>query len=340
MFFATLHHFTAPPACKRLREILFSLNRLCSWLLPAKIDTMTLPFAGLLAYPITPLRDDDELDLASLAHLVRNASFAGISGVSVLATSGAGVTFDRGERQAVVQTAVESAAMVGTSEGLRESTMPVYAAVSAPSTLEVVRLAQDAQSAGASGLLLAPFSYLPLSDTEVRALFLAVSEATTLPICFYNKPMQTHFDVSPVTLAYLASNTHLRAVKDTMRREDVVGRVGELRAAVGPDFSIGLSSDVQLLDERPDVDAWHSGLAGMLPGEYIRVWRLAQAGAPQGASLARLQAIAHALAGMTHPIGALHALSNVIGVPTAAPRGPFAAATLEETWQLSAATNG
>lgn len=340
MFFATLHHFTAPPACKRLREILFSLNRLCSWLLPAKIDTMTLPFAGLLAYPITPLRDDDELDLASLAHLVRNASFAGISGVSVLATSGAGVTFDRGERQAVVQTAVESAAMVGTSEGLRESTMPVYAAVSAPSTLEVVRLAQDAQSAGASGLLLAPFSYLPLSDTEVRALFLAVSEATTLPICFYNKPMQTHFDVSPVTLAYLASNTHLRAVKDTMRREDVVGRVGELRAAVGPNFSIGLSSDVQLLDERPDVDAWHSGLAGMLPGEYIRVWRLAQAGAPQGASLARLQAIAHALAGMTHPIGALHALSNVIGVPTAAPRGPFAAATLEETWQLSAATKG
>lgn len=340
MFFATLHHFTAPPACKRLREILFSLNRLCSWLLPAKIDTMTLPFAGLLAYPITPLRDDDELDSASLAHLVRNASFAGISGVSVLATSGAGVTFDRGERQAVVQTAVESAAMVGTSEGLRESTMPVYAAVSAPSTLEVVRLAQDAQSAGASGLLLAPFSYLPLSDTEVRALFLAVSEATTLPICFYNKPMQTHFDVRPVTLAYLASNTHLRAVKDTMRREDVVGRVGELRAAVGPNFSIGLSSDVQLLDERPDVDAWHSGLAGMLPGEYIRVWRLAQAGAPQGASLARLQAIAHALAGMTHPIGALHALSNVIGVPTAAPRGPFAAATLEETWQLSAATKG
>ncbi|MDD0858323.1 hypothetical protein NHF46_12195 [Arthrobacter alpinus] len=125
-----------------------------------------------------------------------------------------------------------------------------------------------------------------------------------------------------------------------MRREDVAGRVGELRAAVGPNFSIGLSADVQLLDERPDVDAWHSGLAGMLPGEYIKVWRLAQAGAPQGASLARLQAIAHVLAGMTHPIGALRALSNVIGVPTAAPRGPFAAATLEATWQLSAATNG
>lgn len=301
---------------------------------------MTQPFAGLLAYPITPLRDDDELDLAWLAHLVRNASFAGISGVTVLATSGAGVTFDRGERQAVVQMAVESAVMVGTSEGLRESPMPVYAAVSAPSTREVVRLAQDAESAGASGLLLSPFSYLPLSDAEVRALFLAVSEATTLPICFYNKPLQTHFDVSPATLAYLASNTRLRAVKDTMRREDVAGRVSELRAAVGPNFSIGLSADVQLLAERPEVDAWHTGLAGLLPGDYIEVWRIAQAGAPQGASLARLQAIAHALAGMPHAIGALHALSNVIGVPTAAPRGPFAAATQEETWQLSAALNG
>ncbi|WP_449372980.1 dihydrodipicolinate synthase family protein [Arthrobacter psychrolactophilus] len=298
---------------------------------------MTQPFTGLLAYPITPLANDDELELSSLAHLVRNVSFAGVSGVTVLATSGAGVTFDRGERQAVVQTAVESAMLVGTCEGLRESVMPVYAAVSAPSTREVVRLAQDAERAGATGVLLAPFSYLPLSDTEVRALFLTVSEATALPICFYNKPAQTQYDVSPATLAYLAAHTHVRAVKDTMRRPDVAGRVGELRAAVGPNFSIGLSADVQLLAQLPDVDAWHTGLAGLLPGEYIKVWRLAAAGEPQGDSLTRLQGIAHALASTPHPIGALHALSNIIGVETAPPRGPFAAATLEETWRISAA---
>jgi 4-hydroxy-tetrahydrodipicolinate synthase len=301
---------------------------------------MTQPFTGLLAYPITPLTDDGELDLISFAHLVRNTAFAGLSGVTVLATSGAGVTFDRGERQLVVQTAVESAVMVGTSEGSRESAIPVYAAVSAPSAREVVRLAQDAERAGAAGLLLAPFSYLPLSDTEVRALFMAVAEATALPICFYNKPVQTQFDVSPATLAYLAANAHVTAVKDTMRRDDVEDRVSSLRSAVGPEFSVGLSADVQLLAERPDVDAWHTGLAGLLPGDYINVWRQAREGGQQGASLARLQTIAQSLAGMPHAIGALHALSNVIGVPTAGPRAPFAAATQEETWQLSSAIIG
>ncbi|AIY00591.1 hypothetical protein ART_0992 [Arthrobacter sp. PAMC 25486] len=301
---------------------------------------MTQPFTGLVAYPITSLAHDGEPDLISFAHLVRNTAFAGLPGVTVLATSGAGVTFDRAERQSVVQTAVESALMVGTSEGSRESILSVYTAVSAPSTREVVRLAEDAERAGAAGLVLAPFSYLPLSDREVRVLFMAVAEATALPICFYNKPAQTQFDVSPATLAFLAANARVMAVKDTMRRDNVAGRVRELREAVGQAFSIGLSSDVQLLAELPEVDAWHTGLAGLLPGEYANVWRLARAGGLQGASLARLQTIAQSLAGMPHAIGALHALSNVIGVPTAGPRGPFAAATQEETWQLGSAIHG
>ncbi|ALV45559.1 hypothetical protein MB46_08705 [Arthrobacter alpinus] len=298
---------------------------------------MTHPFTGLVAYPITPLMDDGELDLGALSHLVRNAVAAGVSGVTVLATSGAGVTFDRAERHAVVESAVE-AAQERVAPGAPY--VPVYAAISAPSTREVVSLAQDAERAGAAGVLLAPFSYLPLSDTEVRALFRDVAEVTALPICFYNKPVQTQFDVSPTTLAYLAANARVASVKDTMRRDDVAGRVSDLRDAVGPEFSIGLSADVQLLAERPDVDAWHSGLAGLLPGEYINVWRLARAGGQQGASLARLQTIAQALAGMPHPIGALHSLSNAIGVPTAGPRGPYAAASQEETWQLGSAFHG
>lgn len=301
---------------------------------------MTQPFTGLLAYPITPLMNDGEPDLASLAHLVRNSSFAGASGVTVLATSGAGVTFDRGERSAVVQAAVETAMVMGTVDGARESAMPVYAAVSAPSTREVVGLAKDAEHAGAAGLVLAPFSYLPLSDSEVRALFLSVADAAGLPICFYNKPQQTQYDISPETLAYLSDEANVVAVKETMRRPDVNERVARFREVTATGFSIGLSSDVQLLNELPDVDAWHTGLAALLPGEYAHVWRAARAGEPHGAGLARLQSIAAELAGMPHPIGALHALANVIGIPTPGPRGPFAAATQEETWQLARANNG
>lgn len=293
---------------------------------------MTQPFTGLLAYPITPLTHDDEPDLGALAQLVRGACQAGVSGVTVLATSGAGVTFDRGERSAVVQAAKEAA-----SAG--EDTLPVYAAVSAAATREVLDLARDAEQAGADGLVLTPFSYLPLSDGEVRALFLAVSDATELPLCFYNKPQQTQYDLSPQTLAYLADAANVVAVKETMRRPDVNERVAQFRDVTGNGFCVGLSSDVHLLQELPDVDAWHTGLAGLLPREYARVWQLAMAGEQQGAELSMLASIAQTLAGMPHPIGALHALSKVIGFPTEGPRGPFSAATQEETWQLSSAIN-
>ena len=240
------------------------------------------------------------------------------------------MTFDRGERHAVVEASVE-AAQAG------ERTIPVYVAVSAASTREVLNLARDAERAGANGLLLAPFSYLPLSDGEVRALFSAVADATALPICFYNKPVQTQYDVAPVTLAHLAASANLVAVKETMRRDNLGARIGQLRDAVGDGFSIGLSSDVHLLAELPRVDAWHTGLAALLPAEYAEVWRNAQSATPQGDGLVRLKTVARALSEMRHPLGALHAVANSLGIPTAGPRGPFASATADEAAHLLSA---
>lgn len=294
---------------------------------------MSQPFAGLFSYPLTPLTQDGEPNLGALARLVRNSLTAGVSGVTVLATSGAGVTFDRGERHAVVEAAVE-AAQAG------ERSIPVYVAVSAVSTREVRNLARDAEQAGANGLLLTPFSYLPLSDSEVRVLFSEIGDATGLPLCFYNKPVQTQYDVAPETLAHLAESTTVVAVKETMRRDNLDARIRQLREAVGDDFSIGLSSDVHLLADLPRVDAWHTGLAALLPVEYVQVWRNARSGHRQGVALDRLQCVALALSETKHALGALHALANSLGVPTAGPRGPFAAATEDEAVRLLNAVNG
>ncbi|MGA7207103.1 MAG: dihydrodipicolinate synthase family protein [Specibacter sp.] len=295
---------------------------------------MAQPFTGLLAYPVTPLTHDGDLNLGALSSLVRNSAAAGVSGATVLATSGAGVTFDRGERRAVVETAVDAAFAPG------GASIPVLVAVSAASTREVLHLARDAAQAGASGLLLAPFSYLPLSDDEVRALFAELADATALPVCFYNKPVQTQYDVTPETLAYLAESTTVVAVKETMRREDIEGRIRQLRDAVGDEFSIGLSSDVHLLAELPRVDAWHTGLAALLPVDYVEVWRNAQSGHRQGDALARVQTVALALSEAKHPVGVLHALADSLGVPTSGPRGPFAAATKDEAARLLNAVHG
>lgn len=298
---------------------------------------MPQPFTGLIAYPITPLTNDGELELGSLTRLVRGAAAAGVAAVSVLATSGAGVTFNRAERHAVAEAAV-AAVMAETKQGT--APIHVYAAVSAASTREVVCLAKDAQRAGVSGLLLAPFSYLPLSDIEVRALFEAVADATDLPLCFYNKPAQTHYDISAMALDHLTRSAHVVAVKETMRRDNIAARLRELRDAVGPDVSLGLSSDAHLLDQLPQSDAWHTGLAALLPGLYVQVWRAACSGLEQGEALSKLRGLAKVLSEWPHAVGTLHGLAQTLGVRTAAPRGPFAPArpqdiaALKSTFEL------
>ncbi len=284
---------------------------------------MTEPFTGLIAYPITPTGIDGEPNLASVAQLVTEAAAAGVNGITVLASSGAGVTFDRTERRRVLETAVKSAAGSG---------VPVCTAITAVSTREVTALAADAESAGAAGVLVAPFGYYPLSDAEVRTLFRAVGDSTGLPVCFYNKPVQLQYDVTPDTLLELARSINLRGVKESTARADVPARVGQIRSVLGPDVAIGLSGDVALLRDLPVADAWHTGLAALLPADYVSVWQRSADSAP---ALERLRAVAGELAQIPRWVGALHALGLLRGVETAAPRGPFAAALPADSDRLS-----
>ncbi|KFF59856.1 hypothetical protein JF66_08320, partial [Cryobacterium sp. MLB-32] len=211
-------------------------------------DSSTL-FRGLIAYPITPLIGSEKrVDHQVLAALVAGIADAGIDGVTVLASSGSGVSFDREERRAIVQTAVAAAGDV-----------PVYVAVSAPSTRSVLDFAQDAAGLGARGIVVTPFSYLPLDDDEVVALVHTLSEETPLPICFYNKPPQTQYDLPPAVLMRLVAETNVVALKEPATRAGrPASRLAELREAGGPGFSLGVSGDVQMLTDLPPTDAWHS----------------------------------------------------------------------------------
>ncbi|WP_435736560.1 dihydrodipicolinate synthase family protein [Cellulosimicrobium sp. PMB13] len=291
------------------------------------------PFHGLLAYPITPLTPDDAPDLDTLARLVRGAASAGVDAVTVLASSGAGVTFDPAERAAVVRTAVESAAS-------GDRPLPVHVAVSGASTRDVVRHARAAQEGGASGVVLAPFSYLPLVDAEVIGLFRAVADAVDVPVCFYNKPLQTGYDVSPDVLSQLATTARVLALKDPAVLPGRSGaRLDELRAALGEHrMSLGLSGDPALVESADVADAWHTGVAALLPEEYVAVRRARAAGRPDPGterSLRWLLEVVRELQRM-RPVSSLHALATALGVPTAPPRGPSRPATAEQVAVLHA----
>ncbi|WP_030147771.1 dihydrodipicolinate synthase family protein [Mycetocola saprophilus] len=286
------------------------------------------PFTGLIAYPITPLDAAQNPDLIALEQIISALPGHGIDAVTVLATSGSGVSFEAHEHAAIIAQAVTAA----------DGRMPVYAGITAHSTPAVIARAQAAEEAGAAGVILAPFSYLPIGDSEVRELVARVCDVVDLPLAFYNKPAQLGYDISADTLDYLVTHANLRAIKEPSRlpgrdRDALETRLAELRSAGGPGFSIGLSGDLGLLDEPPTVDAWHTGLAALLPAEYRAVWTQSP-DAP--AARVALRRLAEALAAGQSPLGGLHAAARAQGTPTADPRGPALPATAEETAAITA----
>jgi len=293
----------------------------------------TTPFRGLIAYPITPVAGPEkQADHGVLSRLVAHLASAGVEGITVLASSGSGASFDREERRAIVQTAVAAAGDV-----------PVYVAVSAPSTRSVLEFAQDAAGLGARGIVVTPFAYLPLDDDEVVALVQALSDETPLPICFYNKPAQTQYDLPAAVLKRLVAETNLVAIKEPATRLGrPASRLAELRAAGGPGLSLGVSGDVQMLTDLPLMDAWHTGLAAIRPADYAAVWQAARGGSTDALTQvaparAALLTLAQALATRSRGMGSLHALAALCGIATDAPRLPQLPATDGDLAALRAA---
>lgn len=291
-----------------------------------------MDFRGVLAYPITPLLGGGAIDHAELFSHVAQVCEAGPDGVVVLGTSGGFAYLSREERREVVETAVAAAQGTG---------VPVAAGISAMTTAEVQRLAWDAENAGADGYVLNALSYIPLTSAEVADQVETLVQSTALPLCVYNNPVTTGFDLPVELAADLAELETVVAFKDTAAdRETFERRRAYLAARRRPDeLAHGLSSARLMLEEACPADAWHSGLVAFFPREFARLFAVAN-GAEGGQEAERLRV---ALAGLNRvimgirPVSGLHALARETGVATAPPRRPLAPVTRDDAETLASA---
>ncbi|MEI4470714.1 dihydrodipicolinate synthase family protein [Frigidibacter sp. MR17.24] len=224
---------------------------------------MTAAFLGLSAFPVTPADAAGRVDTDALGRLVARAAAAGVQSLGVLGSTGAYVYLPVPERARALAAAVEAAGGV-----------PVIAGVGALRQDEAIANARVAEAAGAAGLLVAPVSYLPLTEDEVAGLVAAVAGATGLPVCVYNNPTTTHFTVTEALLARLAAIPRVAAVKNPAPADgDVAAQIARLRPAVPAGFSLGYSGDMTIAAALgAGADAWYSVLAGAFPAVAAEMW--------------------------------------------------------------------
>ncbi len=220
-----------------------------------------VPFTGLSAFPVTPIDAGGKVDTDHLQRLVTRLAASEVQSIGVLGSTGGYAYLSSDERARALSAAVEAAGAT-----------PVLAGIGALTTRDVLRHAEDAAQAGAAALLLAPMSYLPLTDDDVFALFQETARATELPICVYNNPGTTHFDVSEELLTRLAAIRGVDAVKNPSAG-DIAGSIERLRPTVTGGFSLGHSGDATIASAlKAGSDAWYSVLAGTCPDLCVRMW--------------------------------------------------------------------
>ena len=271
-------------------------------------------FAGLSAFPITPMTPEGEVIAPDLQRLVRRIEAGGADSVGLLGSTGTYMFLGREARRGAVAAAVEAVASI-----------PVMVGVGAMRTDEAQALARDAAEEGAAGLLLAPVSYTPLTEDEIFQHFLAVASATDLPLCIYSNPGTTNFAFSPNLVARLAAIPTVAAIKLPLPASGDIASDLEAFRLAAPGLSIGYSGDWGCKEALlAGADCWYSVAGGMFPEHVAALAAAAMKGDREAAD--RCDAALAGLWDLFRLHGSLrlmYAAANLLGLTAAQPPQPL-----------------
>ncbi len=218
-------------------------------------------------YPPVPtfFDADEDLDLATLVEHVSRLRDLGIDNFVALGSNGEAVHLDSSERSRVVATIRETAGPAA----------QILAGAGALSTRETTNLCRLVADAGADIALVIPPGHFrsQMTSAALRAHYLAVADASPIPIMLYNMPANTAgIDLDAETVITLSIHPNIVGVKDSSGN---LAKLAEIVAGAREGFSVLAGSLGFLL---PALVVGASGaiaaLANIAPRECLQLMQL------------------------------------------------------------------
>ncbi|MBP8919453.1 MAG: 4-hydroxy-tetrahydrodipicolinate synthase [Micropruina sp.] len=163
------------------------------------------PFGRLVTAMVSPFTADGALDLAAARRLAAHLVDVQHNDALVInGTTGEAPTTTDAEKAALIEAVADE---VG-------DRARVLAGVGTNDTRHTIELAGQAAAAGADGLLVVTPYYSRPPQSAIAAHFLAVADATDLPVMLYDIPHRSGVPIDTATLIEVAAHPRIVAVKD------------------------------------------------------------------------------------------------------------------------------
>lgn len=219
---------------------------------------------GIYTALITPFAGDGAVDRAAWKRLLQRQLDGGVAGVVPVGCTGEAAVLGRDEREWLVRTAVEICA----------GRCAVVAGSGSNSTRESIALTRDVKAWGAdAAMLISPYYNKP-QQAGLLAHYRAIARAVDIPQVIYNVPGRTAVNILPETVAQLAAEPNIVALKEASGNlaqiEEAIGRC-DLKVFSGDDvlnfqvFGLGGAGAISVV-------------SNLLPGTLTRMWLAFAAG--------------------------------------------------------------
>jgi 4-hydroxy-tetrahydrodipicolinate synthase len=166
--------------------------------------SQTPPFGRVSTAMITPFRPDGSLDLDAAQQVANYLVDHGNDTLVISGTTGESPTTTDDEKIQLLR-----AVLAAVGDRAR-----VVTGVGSNNTAHSVESAKAAEAAGANGLLVVTPYYNKPPQAGIKAHFVAVADATGLPVMVYDIPGRTGVPIQTDTLLALAEHPRIVAVKD------------------------------------------------------------------------------------------------------------------------------
>jgi 4-hydroxy-tetrahydrodipicolinate synthase len=160
---------------------------------------------GIVPPLVTPLLDNNTLDVEGLEKLIEHVIAGGVHGVFILGTTGEAQSISFELRHQMIK---ETAKIL-------KNRLPLLVGISDTSLVDSITLADLAADSGADAVVSAPPYYYATGQAELAEFYEQLIPQLNLPVYLYNMPTHTKVSFAPSTIRRIAENPKVVGFKDS-----------------------------------------------------------------------------------------------------------------------------